>query len=129
MAYKEILDVYHAWNRGEYKVDSSSNIPRTLPDSYVFDENLSVKENRDLINKHNADVAAQKAAVKKAQEDVIHRLRDDVVACIVEWGLSVEQANIIESHAWVEKHHSIADYIFFADELAELVVKVNKAGE
>lgn len=50
----DINDIRKKFNDGGYTV--KMNIPNKVADNYVFDEELSVKKNRELIIEHNKKV-------------------------------------------------------------------------
>lgn len=123
-----INDVRDNYEKGNYSVNESWPYPVTR--NHVFDENLSIKENRELIEKFNCQVAEKRLAISQEKQRRQQEMRNDVVAAIAYSNdLTERQSIIIERYAWNIRHDCIRDYFDEAEELAEMVCDVLRAGE
>jgi hypothetical protein len=95
----------------------------------VFDEELSVKRNREMAEEHNQKVEDMKKEKQNRQNELNWQLTKDVVAYIVDsYDISEEQAYIVERFVYVEKHSAMCDYFSSIDGVAEMVEEVIEAG-
>ena len=98
---------------------------RKFPSDYVFDENLSVKENRELVKKHNEEVTMLRAEYILKRGECWSRFKNDMVEAITtETCLSEVQAVLVLDY--VLKRFSRDDPNFYeeVEELAEFVQDV-----
>ena len=82
-----ISDIEQWYQSGHYTYqDTSSKEERTkLPETYVFDEDLSVKRNREMVAEHNAKVEELRTVARMKQQELNNKLTEDVVAYIKEY--------------------------------------------
>ena len=52
--YMDLNTIRKAWDEGAYHCNLT--VPQKVGPNHVFDENLSVKRNREMVEKHNANV-------------------------------------------------------------------------
>lgn len=123
-----IEDIRKAFESGMYTAAKAEGPDQKLPDNYIFDEDLSVRKNREMVAAHNQKVAELKALRQKNQALLNKKLTDDVVAYIVEYyDLTDYQARLVESWVYTEKHSFMCDYFSSIDSVAELASNlVNK---
>ena len=115
----DINMIREKWNNGDYNVPSEA-IPAKLPEGYIFDENLSVKRNREMVEEHNRNVSNMKQQRFARQAELERQLSEDVVTYITEtYNVTLEQAKLIEAHVYREKHAYIHDYFYYIDEFAD----------
>ena len=58
MSALHITEIREQYNNGHYTYKDPIGRDKTrLPENYIFDENLSVKRNRELVIEHNQQVA------------------------------------------------------------------------
>lgn len=132
----DINTIRDNYNTGKYSV--GYNYPgeakeadlKKLPQDYIFDENLSVKRNREMVIEHNDRVETLRARKKSLQADLDRRLTEDVVDYITEnYNLSRAQARIVEMLVYQEKHAFMCEYFSYVDtfaEFAETVIEVKE---
>lgn len=99
---------------------------RTLPDDHVFDENLSVKWNKDKVEEHNE-------MVRKVKEDYNYKLRE-VNEMFQHWvqeaiqneiHVSEAVALIIFNRAWEDGHaNGYHEVVYCAEEYCEFIKKI-----
>lgn len=124
-ANQSIQSVIQNYNNGVYTCNEPRPKYQKLQPTYVFDENLSVAKNRELVEKHNAE----QKALQEAHRDKVNYLsslliKDAETALIHEYGLTQEQAAIINGYAYQEYHSSIFDYLNHLYELGDLASKL-----
>lgn len=123
MNYMDIQDIRKKYNNGDYSCNMS--VPQSVKENHVFDENLSVKQNREMVREHNEMVIAKRRERDEKNNELHLRMRNDVIQYIVHtYGLSREQASIIESYVYTEKHAFMCDYFSYIDDIAEIVEQV-----
>ena len=123
-----IRDLY---SQGYYTDKIESGYDHKVPENHVFDEELSVRRNREMAIEHNAKVEEERAAHYKRQSELNKKLTEDVVAYIVDnYDLSLAQAKIVEHWVYVEKHAYMLDYFSNIDVFAAFADEVvNGKGE
>jgi hypothetical protein len=91
----DINEIRNKYNAGEYSY--KADIPKKVKPDHVFDEELSVKRNRELVQEHNDNVDRLWRNKTRIQNELNERLTYDVVVCIMTYyGLSEHQAKIVE---------------------------------
>jgi hypothetical protein len=99
-----------------YKAD----IPKKVKPDHVFDEELSVKRNRELAQEHNDNVDRLWRDKTRIQGELDKKLTYDVVVYIMEYyGLTEHQAKIVENFVYQHHHSSMCDYFGYIDTYAD----------
>ena len=99
-----------------YKID----IPKKVKPDHVFDEELSVKRNRELAQEHNDNVDRQWQYKNRVQRELNERLTYDVVVYMMEnYDLTEQQAKIVENFVYQHHHSSMSDYFGYIDTYAD----------
>jgi hypothetical protein len=115
-----ISDIREWYDLGKYRAKFDDELIKKLPPDYVFDENLSVKRNREMVVEHNAKVDMQRAERSTKQAELDRKLTSDVVSYIKEYyDLNERQAQMVESWVYREKHAFMSDYFANIDTFAE----------
>lgn len=115
-----ISDIQDFYNRGHYTYVPEEAIPAKLMPDHVFDENLSVKRNREMVVEHNQRVDELKAIKSERQAELNKKLTEDVVEYIKEYyDLTDRQARTVEGWVYKEKHSFMHDYFYSIDSFAE----------
>ena len=123
----DISEIREKYNSGYYKCQIE--IPAKVKDNYIFDEDLSVRRNREMVAEHNEAVEIIKKEKQNKQAELYQQLTNDVVTYIVDsYDLSEEQAHIIERFVYAEKHSSMCDYFSYIDDIAYMVEDIVKVG-
>lgn len=127
-----ISDIKVFYDRGEYtyREDLKNKIEK-LPDNYIFDEELSVRVNREMLIEHNNKVDEYKTFKREKQAELDKQLTEDVVEYIKEYyNLSDKQARMVEQWVYREYHSFMYDYFQYVDTFAEFADDlVNQVGE
>lgn len=124
----DISEIRAKYNLGDYsyKVD----IPRKVSADHVFDEELSVKRNRELAVEFNSNVDHLKKLEREEQMKLERKLTDDVVNYIIEnYYLSENQARKVERFVYQEHHSYMCDYFSYIDTYAEFTSDILNCGE
>ncbi len=123
----DIIEIRDNYNNGLYTCHME--IPARVKENHVFDENLSVKRNREMVAEHNQKVENMKREKQNKQNELHWQLTKDVVAYIVDsYDMSEEQAYIVERFVYVEKHSFMGDYFSYIDEVARMVEEIVEVG-
>lgn len=121
--YMSLQEIRDAYNRHEYQYDIK--IPPVLADSYVFDENLTIKENKQKIQEHNANVEAMKKEKRDKNAELSRKLTNDVIEYLIgEYGFTRKQAEKVQNYVYIEKHAFMCDYFASIDDIATFVCEV-----
>ena len=121
----DISDIKKRWDEGYYTVKFGDFNVNTLPENHIFDENLSVKENREMVRQHNIASDARNKEYIRLRNAKFLELRQDICNYIVAtYNLSMPQAEKLEAYVYTEKHSYMCDYFIAIDELAELVENI-----
>ena len=123
MDINEIQDAY--WN-GDYNY--KMQIPEVVSYLHIFDENLSVKRNREMAMEHNQMVYAMQKEKQIKSNELHCKLANDVVEYIANtYDMNENQARIVERYVYNRHHSFMSDYFAAIDEVAEMVESVLKA--
>ena len=91
----DIIEIRDRYNNGYYACHME--IPARVKENHVFDENLSVKRNREMVEEHNQRVENLKKEEREKQGELYRQLTNDVVKYIVDsYDMNEEQARIVE---------------------------------
>ena len=127
MNYKDISKIHKDYIDGKYKYDM--DIPKKVSENYVFDENLSVKRNKEMVKEHNAKIDEMRCHKCKESAKLDRQFHDDVAAYIMgSCNMNKKQAEIIEIYVYAQKHTHMPDYFSAIDDVADMVEKVINAG-
>ena len=120
-----INDIRQLYNNGEYTVKYDIGSERKLPDTHIFDEELSVKRNREMVLEHNQKIDELKAAQRQKQLELDKALTEDVVSYIKEnYELTDKQAHIVEQWVYREHHSFMCDYFSYIDTFADFAERL-----
>ena len=120
-----IDDIRDNYNNGKYSISHYSEFSELLhlnklPSDHVFDEDLSVKRNREMVEEYNKDIENKRILKREKQLELDKKLTEDVVDYIKEYyNLSDKQARIVESRVYSEYHSCMCDYFSYIDIFAE----------
>ena len=121
-----ITDIQENYSTGKYTIaynypgEFPNEAMTELPADYVFDENLSVKRNREMVIEHNDKVEQYKKLKREKQSELDRKLTEDVISYIIEnYELTPVQARLVELWVYNEKHHYMNDYFANIDIFAE----------
>lgn len=116
----DILKIREKWESGEYHHNIVYGIK--LKSDHIFDENLSVKRNRELVEEYNANVDALRKEATSKQAELSRKLKHDVCCFITEYyNLDYEAAEKIEAFCSVEYHSNMYSYFDYIPAIADLV--------
>lgn len=124
-----IEEIRTLYCNGTFTYDKGK-IDKKLPDNHVFSEDLTIRENREMVQKHNQMVKQAVDDWNKNQQELTAKMRSYVREAMVRFSnLSVKQAEIVEQYCWSEYHHCIGDYLMKADIMADLIEEVLEVKE
>ena len=124
----DICEIREKYDNGGYiyKVD----IPNKVCDDYIFDEELSVKRNRELVKEHNENVDRLRQYAQRIQGELHKQLTYDVIKYIMDnYDLNETQASKVESFVYQEHHSFMCDYFSYIDTFAEFAQNIINKGE
>lgn len=122
-----IADIRSKFNNGGYTV--KMDIPNKVAETYVFDEELSVKKNKEMVLEHNRKVDEMRKQRDNLQTELSRQFTYDVIQHILNsYDVSETQARIIEAFVYNERHSSMTDYFGYIDTLCDMIEEVLKVG-
>ena len=125
MKLMDISEIKKRFNGGEYSFQME--IPAKVPENHVFDEELSVKKNREMVAEHNHNVEELRKQKTQKQSELSRQLTSDVINYITyAYDITETQARMIEAFVYKEKHASMADYFAYIDELSSVIDEILK---
>ena len=127
--FDDIKTIQARYNNGGYKpvVKGELNL---VDDNHIFDENMTVKWNREQVKIHNDKINQLRSDLEKERERLDKLMHEDIVRYIMgTYGFNMQQAKKIESEVYSDKHSCMSDYFYSIDETAELVSEVVKLGD
>ena len=117
-----ISDIRELYEKGHYTYKDTENAGaiHKLPEDYVFDEELSVKRNREMVIEHNHKVDEIRTRRRQKQGELDKELKEDVITYIKEnYDLTDQQARTVESWVYREHHAFMCDYFSYIDTFAD----------
>lgn len=125
MDYKDITTIRDDYSAGVYVPSKQQTEEYAAlsyyPDGFIFDENLPVKKNRELVQEHNNQVRDKKKEYRQLAEKLFRQLRDDVIEYIMgKYDFGKVRAQKIEEFVYASKHSYMYDYFLYIDEIADL---------
>ena len=119
----DISEIRGKYNAGDYYY--RVEIPTKVPLDYVFDEELSVKRNRELVIEHNEKVDQMRQKKIAQQRELDQKLTNDVVEYIMAYyDLTERQARILENFVYREYHSCMGDYFSNIDTFADFAHEI-----
>ena len=114
---------------GEFDNNMKYPSGRILPDSYVFDEDLSVKENRRMVKENNKKVLEARKEFDEQENMIRSRFEFSLLEAIEkEANISSAKAVIIFNMAYREGHSGgYNDIVSIAEKLVNLINELSKA--
>lgn len=121
-------DVEEMLRNGEFENKITYPTVAPLKDSYIFDENQSVKWNRKQVETHNADVKRQKEEYNSGERKTYNLFAESLKAAIAyDTGLSLEKAGIIYMKAYDDGYSDgYRSVITHASDLCDFVTELMK---
>lgn len=117
---KTLEDIRKDYNDGVYVSKLKYPTAKKFPEGYIFDEDKSVKWNKEEVQRRNQEIADQYSAYRAENARLNNNLGDDVMnALVAEYGFSREQVLKIWGYAYNEKHSVMNDVFNFVTELAD----------
>ena len=96
---------------------------KPVPENYVFDEEKSVRWNREEVARHNARVIAENEKLKEAQKVAINAATEALREYIKDTsrtGFTYEQVTIIYNYLYSRYHHCWSDLMASVDETIDM---------
>ena len=121
--YKNVKEIKKVYDCGGYF--SHMSIPKKVPENHIFDKNISVKRNAEMVQEHNENVQKLKEEKRKQNNTLAKKLSADIVDYLIgEYGLKKSQAEKLESFVYNKCHSHMPDYFAEIDEFAEVVFNI-----
>lgn len=122
----DINDLKENYKLGVYKFDVKRPNTKILKDTYVFDEDLSVKKNKEMVKEHNEKAKRLEKEYWDGYHAKINEFTEDFITVIQkEINTNREKADKIYSYIYRE-HHSAGyrEMIYYAEDIIELIKEI-----
>lgn len=127
-SYKSIQEIQKDYDRGCYACRIT--IPKRFSEDHIFDENLSVKKNREMVLAHNLKAEKIEQESRKKSSKLSQKFYHDIIYYIMhEYHLNKEQAELVETYVHSEGHGFVPDYFSHIDTIAafaEVISRLHK---
>ena len=119
----DISEIRGKYNAGDYYY--RVEIPKKVPLDCVFDEELSVRRNRELAIEHNEKIDQMRQEKVERQRELEQKLTNDVVEYLMAYyDLDERQARILEGFVYEHYHSYMGDYFSNIDTFADLAFQL-----
>lgn len=120
---KSFDEIKRDWESGKYIYHDPEPTLMKVGENHIFDEDLTVRQNREMAKKHNEAVLAQHKARMSAQADLDEKFKQDYIDCMKAESvlITTEIAEKIYEKAYADKHSCMSDFFYYIEELFELV--------
>ena len=124
--YMDISEIRKAYDEGKYRFDME--VPAKVSESHVFDEDLSVRRNREMVQEWNDKVSALQKEKSAKNAELSRKLKDDVIAYLTgTYDFTESQACKVENYVYEHYHSFMCDYFTYIDEIGDMVYAVLNA--
>lgn len=115
----DINEIKKLYESGYY--NSKILIPPEVKEGYVFDEELSVRRNKELVVEHNKMVDDLTTKRNQDQNKLNNLLRSQVMTYMTDtYEITDRQASLVNVYVMSHYHSNMYDYFHYIDEVAEL---------
>ena len=116
--YSDISEIRQDYRDGKFSYHE--DVAAKVPADHVWDENKTVKENREMTEAHNKQVDEGKKRVRDKQNALFAEMREAVVRYIMDTSdLPHDLASKVESFVYAEHHSYMEDYFSSINEMAD----------
>ena len=117
--YMNMQSIYNKYKNGGYSINRGEYATDRVADGHIFDEDKSVRWNREQVELHNKHAEAEWSRMNSDIQAKNNELHTDVIHYIMaEYGMNYKQAEALESYAYADKHSCMHDYFLYIDEFA-----------
>lgn len=111
-----------------YTLKKNCSILNKVPTTFIFDEDLSVRKNKELAEEYNRLIDKEKQDCRESENSLHKEFRDDCIAAIInESSLTPIQAEIVFNYSYRLNHsegkHAVASGLYELIEFAETLIK------
>ncbi len=116
----DIEVIKEKYRLGEYNCKMIFGVK--LKSDHIFDEELSVRRNREMVDEYNAEVESQRKEAYTKQAELDKKLAHDICCYITEnYDMDYATASRIQHFCYTEKHHDMNAYFDYIDIIADFV--------
>jgi len=118
------------WKSGAYKNKLPYPNKTKYKEWHVFDENKTVKWNKEEVVRQNVIIDEEKEQYQKESNYWQCQLNDDVIKALVNsYDFNKAQAEKIWNFAYNEKHGNMNDVFYYVEEIADFIESVMQLSE
>ena len=121
--YMNIEEIRVKYYNGDY--ECKMDIPYAVKADHIFDENLSVKRNREMAEEHKFAIREMQKERNTKNAELRKKLRYDVIHYIINtYDMSEAQAIIVEACVYNNHHSFMNEYFSAIDDMSAMVEEV-----
>lgn len=125
--FNSVEEVGTAYRNEHYSNKLEYPSARYFKENQIFDEEKSVKWNREERERRIEAANKKREEYNKEQVRLNKMLKEDIIAAILnEYDFNEKQAEKIYDYAYEEKHSHMNDMFYFIVELADLFKELQK---
>lgn len=118
-------------NNNEYRSKIEYPKEKKLNENHIFDENQTVKWNRDEVNRYNESIDKQLQEYDNSEHSGNNNFQEDVIAYLIEeYGFNKEMASKVFYKAYEDGHScgysEVLTYAMDYGEFVDEVIKLKK---
>lgn len=123
---RSIEEIKNAYVAGEFTSKNPFSLKKDkLKEGHIFDENKSVKWNKEQVEAHNNLIDNRIKEYREDQSRLSKALHEETIEALQnEYSLNRKQAERVQSYVYAEYHSSMFDYFQYLAEVAELAEDV-----
>ena len=123
------MDTLHeikcAYRDNQYSINWSDYATTKVPEGHIFDEEQSVRWNREQVKIHNAHVAEEYKRRSRDQRALDTKLRDDCIGVIMqEFHLTDDQACKVYDFCYDKWHSDMDDFFDYLFDIGNLFAEI-----
>lgn len=114
-------------NKGFYIYKDTEPTLNRVSENHIFDEDLSVKKNREMVIAHNEKVKEQAKRRMKENNDLRKQFYDDCIGCLIGtygWDFHQDIAEKIVNFVQQKDYDSDRDFLYALDKVADFVADI-----
>ena len=122
--YFTIEEIKSRWEHGVYSCKDKPTRTK-LPETYIFDDNLTVKENRRMVIENNNALEQEKKNIRKKQMELHNMFYDDIINYLrYGCGFTLKVSERIYNKVYSEHHSFMNDFFMYLDDTADFVREI-----
>lgn len=118
--YKTIEEIKKDYDNKKYSIPYPE--AKKLPDTHVFDPDMTVRENQEMVRMHNQSIEDARKNAFRVNAELSRKLTQDIVTYIMNtYKMNEKQAQKVHDYVYEHYHSCMHDFFIYIDEVAQMV--------